>query len=270
MAEHTQPRTQNPDPWIRQLQHASRAGDLNSTLTLRQCYLEGRQGLQADPQQALRCTMLAASQGDPRSMYHTAVVEYAQGQFESSFRWMMRSWRAGILEASFGLARAYARGQGTGKDLDKALEYLEEARECQAEPEQREKLFVQVMEQKAAQLVRQGELQQAISLLQQLHTADSCLQLAWLDPANRLHYLQEAADIGNARAMYALARSTGISSREAFEQLRNAAKAGCVQAWAPLARLYGPCQARDCPVQYRRWQQSVREGRELSLREYEL
>lgn len=264
MAEYRYPKTEHQRAWIHELEQASFDGDLESTLTLRQCYLEGKAGLQADPGQALRYTKLAARQGDPRSMYHTAVIEYSQGRFDTSARWMIRSWRAGIREASFGLARAYAYGRGLSQDLERALDLLEEAQQFDVEPEQRPQLKEWVLQQLAARLEKNGQHREAVRVLESGQLPGTAMTLAQLEPENRKARLQQAADGGLGDAMYQLALLEPENSQAYFEQIRNAAKAGCQKAWQPLAQCYGQKGIHPDRGQAQRWKVSAICGKEQS------
>ncbi|WP_276813141.1 tetratricopeptide repeat protein [Faecalibaculum rodentium] len=263
MADYQSLNTQQFTSWIRSLETASCSGDLESTLVLRQCYLEGAPGLQADPGQALHYTWVAATQGDPRSMYHTAVVEYAQGKFESSARWMLRSWRTGIREASFGLARAYAYGRGLRQDLRLALEYLDDARECDAEPGQRESLRQWVVTKLVTRLLSENAGQEAVQILERENNAFASLWLADLDRDREQTWLLKANDQGSPEAMFRLAMKAAPGSAESFEYMRNAAKAGYRQAWLSLADCYSSFGIHPCPMQERRWKNSSAAAREL-------
>lgn len=257
MAQRDSIKTQGQPCWIRGLEKAACEGDLESTLALRKVYLEGGCGLEADLEEALRYTELAACQGDPRSMYHTAVVCWSQGRFTMAARWMKKAYRAGIREASFGLARMYACGRGVDRDLEQAADYLAEAEEYDIEPEQRPQLQEYVELSLARDSWSRGEQEAAIIRLQQLNTIQAQLQLADWEPASRQQHLQAASDLGSPEAMYELSRLAD-EPKESFEQLKNAAKAGCVQAYAPLAACYRTGYGvSPNPEEAGRWQQAA-------------
>lgn len=212
-------------------------GDLDCALMLREGALKGLYGIRKDENLALAYTKEAARLGDPRCMYHAAVVDYATGNYEEAWHWMRSAYFHDIPEASFQLARMSAYGQGTDQDLHQASRYMEEAKDCDAEPDQRQQLDEWIQEHLAMEDYYQGHIQKAIHRLEDIHSPDSLKFLALIDSENCRRYLRQAAQLDDPEAEYLLALQE-TDEKMRFRRLKNAAKQGWMPAFAPLAECY--------------------------------
>lgn len=212
-------------------------GDLECALMLREGALEGKYGIEKDKELALAYTKDAARLGDARCMYHVAVVDYALGNYDDAWAWMREAYVRDIPEASFALARMSAYGQGTSQDLHQASLYMQEAKDCDAEPDQRPQLDEWIQEHLALEDYSKGRIQAAISRLTKVESVRSCKFLAVIDPDNRMRYLRQAAALDDPEAEY-LTGLLETDPKMRFRRLKNAAKQGWVPAYARLARCY--------------------------------
>lgn len=214
------------------LRQGAADGSLACTLMLREASL-----MESDKVKALDYTRQAARLGDPRCMYHVAVIDFANGDYDEAYKWMRRAYINDIEEASFGLARMSAYGLGTARDLEQASLYMEQAYACDAEPDQREKLNGYIEEQLAAKEYQAGNVCQAMERLRRINTVNGWLLLAVIDTKNRKSCLEKAVDLDDPEASYLLALME-TDKKRAFRLLKNAAKAGWTAAYEPLAECY--------------------------------
>lgn len=107
-------------------------GDSQAQVTLGVMYDYG-QGVDRDPEEAMKWYIKAAKQGIP-VVQHDVGVKYFQGMgvqqsYEKAAYWWEQSANAGLADSQFNLGLMYYRGLGLKKDYNKARELFQKAAE---------------------------------------------------------------------------------------------------------------------------------------------
>jgi serine/threonine protein kinase len=105
---------------------SARSGDPRALLRLAQAYLEGKDGLAADPALGLRLCQESAKLGDAGAMVVLADRRRAAGDLVGCLAWLERAAPLSR-RAKVALARALARGEGTRRDAERSMALYRQA-----------------------------------------------------------------------------------------------------------------------------------------------
>ncbi len=109
------------------VEYYSRAAEIGydrACYNLARLYRYGAPGLEIDYEKAIKYYTFATENGNDHSNNDLAELYYELGEFEKAFEQYEKSANAGNKTGLYYLARCYASGNGTEKDIPKAIEIL--------------------------------------------------------------------------------------------------------------------------------------------------
>lgn len=109
-----------------ELLRLAEAGSAHAQLHLGWMYHFGK-GVQRDVNEAKRWYHRAVRSNLPRAEFYLASTYWNERDFQQALEWLKRSASHGFAPATYHLGRMYRHGVGVQADLQKALEYVEEA-----------------------------------------------------------------------------------------------------------------------------------------------
>lgn len=119
---------------VTSLRSAAQAGDREAQRLLGTAYLQGDMGLPKSLADAYPWWLKAAEQGDPDSMNNVGYTLYrgllGKTDFVAARRWFEKAAQAGFSNSMVSLARMNERGEGSGANPRKALDWLLKAGEA--------------------------------------------------------------------------------------------------------------------------------------------
>ena len=246
----------NPQDQVPFLEEAAALGDYDSIRTLIHCYTYGDYGLEPDPVQACRYTVLGAQLGEGWCLYNAAIcAQEGRGcpvDLPQAMTWMKQAAAADVPEAWLPCARMLMSRE---KDFAEARRLI-----CHAiahgQEEEGRLLLGRLCSEEGMNLLEDGKHRAAEQVLLEgaaLDDADCLVSLAFeysiedgvgQDPQKTFDCSMRAADLGHPAGMYNVSMclregvGTAQDPRKAFEWMKNAAKSGFDEAALPLAQHY--------------------------------
>jgi hypothetical protein len=120
---------QNDQRALLYYQAADEAGDHIASFTLGTWYYSGRGGLKSNKEKAFELQLKAAQRGHPGAMFNVGtallVGEGTEKDIDSAVKWLQYAADAGIVPARLNLAKVFIEGEGPLQRLDDAAKLLE-------------------------------------------------------------------------------------------------------------------------------------------------
>lgn len=231
---------------------AAGQGDAFSQYAIGNCYLEGV-GVKKSVNCAKEWTLLSAEQGNVYGAFQLAYIYEGEGDREKYMTWLTRAAGQGLGVAQCRLGVEYMDGKYVEKDLEKALHWMEKAKENQVslavEAVERikgmlaeEKCEKEFQEPDAGQLVslgqnyyQEGDYKQAIPCIEKAaqmgHPSAQAMLGAWYakgvdlqgqetkaDLEKAQYWMEKAAAQGNSRAEEALRDITRVRAADLYNE----------------------------------------------------
>lgn len=107
---------------------AARGGNAKAQMLLGLLYLDNKEGVEQNLDEAFRLLSLSAEQGEAQAQYYLAAM-YSFGKgipndYKQSTKWYLRAAVQGHAEAQYNLGASYASGIGVPKDLVEAHHWI--------------------------------------------------------------------------------------------------------------------------------------------------
>jgi TPR repeat protein len=217
--------------------------------------------VEKDEDKAFHYTLLAALNGNADMMVNLAVF-YKHGQgtevdHEQALYWFEQASLQNHPSAYYGLALAYYYGEGCYQDFKLARKYAMKTASLPCEYQQQASELIQDIDfdealeilnsidrqeglQRLTDLANAGHIKSMVMLSAELTRQDvpGCDLMEAFKWAYQAAIRDEPAGMYNTAIYYWYGIGVRRSFKESFLWMKNAAKAGYEDAWAPLAQMY--------------------------------
>ena len=210
-----QPEEQKRENCYKWYEQAAKGGIVSAMVKVGKCCLNG-QYVPKNEEMALKWADRCAALGNAWGLYRMGLHHLNLGNMEAAWEYFEAAAKQGALKAFLHLGRMYLNGQGTERDIGKAVEALEQAAKAE-EPES----FAELGNMSRDGIGGIPDIEQAVS------------------------WYEKGAEMGNAECMEILGclyfqGEDGLDTDyvKAFSWLDQCHKAGTLQSYSKLAFLY--------------------------------